>query len=283
LLPEVSHSNKGASTMFNKLIALGTVTVCAVLAAPHRGLAQEYLSGMKWNEPPVVTPGKTNADPPSDAIILFDGKDLSAWENGENWTVKNGVATVGKGDIKTKQSFGDCQLHIEWSAPKPPKGHSQERGNSGVFLQDRYELQVLDSYKDKTYFDGQASAIYKQRPPMVNAMRPPGEWNTYDVVWNGPQFNDDGSLKSPAFITVLHNGVLTQNHFALEGATPFTQVPHYETHGKLPIHLQDHGNPVRYRNIWVREIKPIEGTREREPYFHDHATGKDTPIKKPAS
>jgi hypothetical protein len=151
-----------------------------------------------------------------------------------------------------------------------------------VFLQDRYELQVLDSYKDKTYFDGQASAIYKQRPPMVNAMRPPGEWNTYDVVWNGPQFNDDGSLKSPAYITVLHNGVLTQNHFALEGATPFTQVPHYEAHGKLPIHLQDHGNPVRYRNIWVREIKPIEGTREREPYFHDHATGKDTPIKKTA-
>ena len=118
---------------------------------------------------------------------------------------------------------------------------------------------------------------------MVNAMRPPGEWNTYDVVWNGPKFNDDGSLKSPAYITVLHNGVLTQNHFALEGATPFTQVPHYETHGKLPIHLQDHGNPVRYRNIWVREIKPIEGTRERKPYFHDHATGKDTPIEKKTS
>ena len=157
---------------------------------------------MKWNEPEVVTPGKTDADPPSDAVILFDGKDLSAWENGDKWIVKDGIATVGKGDITTKQSFGDCQLHIEWSAPKPPHGHSQQRGNSGVFLQDHYELQVLDSYKDKTYFDGQASAIYKQRPPMVNAMRPPGEWNTYDIVWNGPQFNDDGSLE----VARVHHG-----------------------------------------------------------------------------
>jgi hypothetical protein len=268
--------------MINKLIAFGTVAVCAVLATPCGGRAQEYLSGMKWQEPPVVTPGKTCGDPPSDAIILFDGKDLSAWENGDKWIVKDGVAIVHGGDIKTKQSFGNCQLHIEWSAPNPPKGHGQGRGNSGVFLQDHYELQVLDSYNDKTYFDGQASAIYKQRPPMVNATRPPGEWNTYDVVWDAPQFNDDGSLKSPAYITVLHNGVLTQNHFAVEGATPFNEVPHYEKHGKLPIHLQDHGNPVRYRNIWVREVKPIEGKREREPHFHDHATGKDTPIKKSA-
>jgi biopolymer transport protein ExbD len=264
--------------MINKLIAFRTVAVCVFLAAPHFGQAQEYLSGMKWNEPPVVTPGKTSADPPSDAVILFDGKDLSAWENGENWTVKDGVATIGKGEIKTKQSFGDCQLHIEWSAPNPPKGHSQGRGNSGVFMQDRYEVQVLDSYNDKTYFDGQASAIYKQRPPMVNAMRPPGEWNTYEIIWDAPKFKDDGSLEAPAYVTVIHNGVLTQNHFALEGITDFPQVPHYVKHGRAPIHLQDHGNPVRYRNIWVREIKPIEGTREREPYFHDHKTGKDTPI-----
>jgi hypothetical protein len=192
--------------------------------------------------------------------------------------VKDGIATVGKGDITTKQKFGDLQLHIEWSAPNPPHGHSQARGNSGVFLQDRYELQVLDSYHDKTYFDGQASAIYKQHPPLANATRPPGEWNTYDVVWTAPKFKDDGSLESPAYITVLHNGVLTQNHFAVEGATPFNQAPKYEKHDKLPIHLQDHGNPVRYRNIWVREIKPIEGTRERAPYFHDHATNKDTPV-----
>lgn len=268
--------------MINKLIALVAVTVSVVLAVPDCGWAQEYLSGMTWNEPTVVTPGKTSADPPSDAVILL-GKDLSAWENGDKWPVKDGVATVGKGDITTKQSFGDCQLHVEWSAPNPPKGHSQQRGNSGVFLQNHYELQVLDSYKDKTYFDGQASAIYKQTPPMVNAMRPPGEWNTYDVVWNAPKFKEDGSLESPAYITVLHNGVLTLNHFAVEGATPFNQAPAYEKHGKLPIHLQDHGNPVRYRNIWVREIKPIKGKREREPYFHDHATGKDTPVVKKTS
>ncbi len=266
--------------MFKKLFALTMFAACAALIFASRGRAQsgEYLSGIKWHEPPVVTPGKTNADPPSDAIILFDGKDLSAWKNGENWTVKDGVATVGHGDITTKQDFGDCQLHVEWSAPNPPHGHSQGRGNSGVFLQDRYEVQVLDSYHDETYFDGQASAIYKQTPPMVNAMRPPGEWNTYDIVWTAPKFKDDGSLESPAYITCLHNGVLTLNHFALEGPTPFNQAPKYEKHGKLPIHLQDHGNPVRYRNIWVREIKPPVGEREREPYFHDHATGTDTPV-----
>lgn len=264
--------------MFKKLVALTIVLVGSVLGAANSGLAQEYLNGMKWKEPTVVTPGKTSADPPSDAIILFDGKDMSAWENGDKWPVKDGYVSVGKGDVTTKQKFGDCQLHIEWSAPTPPKGHSQQRGNSGVFLQDRYELQVLDSYKDETYFDGQASAMYKQTPPMANAMRPPGEWNTYDVVWVAPKFKDDGSLESSAYITVLHNGVLTQNHFALEGATPFNQAPKYEKHGKLPIHLQDHGNPVRYRNIWLREYKPAEGKRERAPFFHDHATGKDTPV-----
>jgi hypothetical protein len=266
--------------MFHKLPAVALVATIIVFFATFRGLAQtgEYLSGIKWEEPPVVAPGKTEADPPSDAIVLFDGKDLSAWENGENWIVKDGVAIIGKGDIRTKQSFGDCQLHIEWSAPDPPKGTGQGRGNSGVFLMDRYEVQVLDSYKDKTYFDGQASAIYKQTPPMVNAMRPPGEWNTYDIIWTAPRFRDDGTLESPAYITVLHNGVLTLNHFEVEGHTPFNQAPSYEMHGKLPIHIQDHGDPVRFRNIWVREIAPPKGRRVRAPYFHDHATGKDTPV-----
>ncbi len=266
--------------MFKKLVTLAGIAASATLFIAANAVAQygEYLSGLKWPEPPVVTPGKTNSDPPSDAIILFDGKDLSAWHNGDRWTVKDGIATVGKGDITTKQSFGDCQLHIEWSAPNPATGHSQGRGNSGVFLQDRYEVQVLDSYKDKTYFDGQASAIYKQHPPMVNAMRPPGEWNTYEIIWNAPKFKDDGSLESPAYVTVLHNGVLTQNHFALEGITDFSQYPHYTKHGKLPIHLQDHGNPVRYRNIWVRELHPLTPEREREAYFHDHGTKKDTTV-----
>lgn len=264
--------------MIRKLFPVAAVLAGLALTAVPLARAQEYLSGIKWKEPKVVTPGKTAADPPSDAVILFGGKDLSAWENGDRWTVKDGVATVGKGDITTKQKFGDCQLHVEWSAPNPPHGHSQGRGNSGVFLQDRYEVQVLDSYHDETYFDGQASAVYKQTPPMVNAMRPPGEWNTYDIIWNAPKFKDDGSLEKPAYVTVLHNGVLTLNHFALQGPTPFNQAPKYEAHGKLPIHLQDHGNPVRYRNIWVREIKEPEGKRERPPYFHDHQTGKDTPV-----
>jgi hypothetical protein len=241
------------------------------------------MNGIKWKEPPVVTPGKNAGDPPSDATILFDGKDLSKWENGDKWIVKDGVAIVKDSDITSKESFGDCQLHVEWSAPVPATGKSQGRGNSGVFLMDRYELQVLDSYKSDTYFDGQASAIYKQTPPMANAMRPPGEWNTYDIAWTAPTFKDDGELESPAYITVFHNGVLTLNHFKLEGNTPFTEFPHYEKHGKLPIHLQNHGNPVRYRNIWVREIKQPEGKREREPFFKNHETGKETPVSKSAA
>jgi hypothetical protein len=245
--------------------------------------AGEYMNGIKWKEPPIVTPGKNAGDPPSDATILFDGKDLSKWENGDKWIVKDGIAIVKDSDITSKESFGDCQLHIEWSSPVPAKGKSQQRGNSGVFLMDRYELQVLDSYKNETYFDGQASAIYKQTPPMANATRPPGEWNTYDIAWTAPMFKDDGELESPAYITVFHNGVLTLNHFELEGNTPFTEYPHYEKHGKLPIHLQNHGNPVRYRNIWVREIKQPEGKREREPFFKNHETGKETPVSKSAA
>jgi hypothetical protein len=244
-------------------------------------LAQEYLTGIKWPEPPIVTPGKTDNDPPSDAVVLFDGKDLSAWQNGDRWKVVDGVAISQGGDITTKESFGDCQLHIEWSAPVPATGSSQGRGNSGVFLMDRYEMQILDSYDNETYFDGQAAAIYKQTPPMVNAMRPPGEWNTYDIIWTAPKFKEDGSLESPAYITALHNGVLVLNHFELLGNTPFTGPPTYEKHGKLPIHLQDHGNPVRFRNIWVREIKPIVGERVREPYFRDG--DREWPVEKKTS
>ncbi|MCI0334377.1 MAG: DUF1080 domain-containing protein [Planctomycetes bacterium] len=253
-----------------------TIVVAGVASC---GVGQEYMSGITWPEPPKVKPGKTDADPPSDAIILFDGKDLSAWEGGDKWKIEDGVAIVHGGDITSKQSFGDCQLHIEWSAPLPATGSGQGRGNSGVYLMDRYELQVLDSYDNETYFDGQASAIYKQTPPMVNAMRPPGEWNTYDIVFTAPKFKDDGSLESPAYVTVLHNGVLTLNHFEIEGITPFNEVPKYTKHGKGPIYLQDHGNPVRYRNIWVREIKPLEGKREREPYFRDD-NGKEWPAEK---
>ena len=239
----------------------------------------EYLPGIQWPEPKVVSPGDAHS-PPSDAIVLFDGQDLSAWENGENWIVDNGEAVVGKGDIKTKQGFGDCQLHIEWSAPTEVKGNGQGRGNSGVFIMDNYEVQVLDSYNNPTYFEGQAGAIYKQTPPAINAMNPPGQWNIYDIIWTAPRFDDTGQLRSPAYITALHNGVLILNHFELLGDTPWHRPPKYQAHAdKLPIRLQDHGNPVRYRNIWLRELKPITATQLRPPVFYNHDTGEETPVE----
>jgi hypothetical protein len=248
-----------------------------VTAGGSASFAEEYLNGIKWSEPPMVTPGTENSMSPSDAVILFDGKDLSAWNNGEKWKVEDGVAICGKGQISTKQEFGDCQLHIEWSAPTPPTGNSQGRGNSGVFLMGRYELQVLDSFDNPTYFDGQAGAIYKQTPPMANATRPPGEWNVYDVVWTAPRFKEDGALESPAYITALHNGVVILNHFELKGSTPFNAPPSYKKHPPTgPISLQDHGNPMRFRNIWVRELKPVVGVQEREPFFRDG--GKEIPV-----
>lgn len=238
---------------------------------------QEYLNGIKWQMPPVVKPGTTNADPPADAIVLFDGKDLSKWEGGDKWKVVDGVAVVGKGQITTKEKFGDCQVHIEWSAPTPATGNGQGRGNSGLFLMGMYELQILDSFDNPTYFDGQAGAIYKQTPPAVNVTRPPGEWNAYDVIWTAPRFGDDGKLVSPAYITALHNGVLILNHFELKGDTPFNRPPKYSAHPpKGPISLQDHGNPMKFRNIWVREFKPTVGVQERPPYLKQG--DKETPI-----
>jgi len=259
------------------LFRTGVMTLICLGAATTPLRAQEYLNGIEWEKPPIITPGKTNADPPSDAVILFDGKDLSAWENAEQWKVENGEMVIGKGAIRTKQSFGDCQLHIEWSAPVPATGKSQGRGNSGIFLMDKYEIQVLDSYDNETYFDGQAGAIYKQTPPMVNAMRPPGEWNAYEILWTAPRFAEDGALVSPAFITAIHNGVVILNHFELQGDTPFHRAPKYTKHPETgPISLQDHGNPVRFRNIWVRSFKPITGKQVREPFLRKD--GKELPL-----
>ena len=241
--------------------------------------ADEYLNGIEWTEPAVVDPGD-HTKGPSDAIVLFDGTDLSAWENTDNWKVADGVAISGRGDIRTKQGFGDCQLHIEWSAAMPPKGNGQRRSNSGIFLMDNYEIQVLDSHENKTYFDGQAGAIYKQTPPQVNGTRPPGEWNVYDIIWTAPRFNEGDSLKSPAYITALHNGVLILNHFELKGDTPFHRPPAYKKHAeRLPIRLQDHGNPVRFRNIWIRETKPAPGKQVREPFLRD-GQGNEKPLAK---
>ena len=241
--------------------------------------AQEYLNGIKWEKPPIIAPGIHDSDPPSDATVLFGGEDLSQWKNGENWPVKNGVAYSGRGQIVSKEEFGDCQLHVEWSAPTPIRGTSQGRGNSGIFLMGKYEIQVLDSYGNETYYDGQAGAIYKQTPPAVNAMRPPGQWNTYDIFWTAPRFDDDGNLKSPAYITAVHNGILILNHFELLGDTPFNRPPGYTKHPeKGPIAIQDHGNPVRFRNIWIREFKPAKGEQVREPFIRDG--DKETPIAK---
>ncbi len=238
--------------------------------------ADEYLNGIKWEKPAIVTPGAEDRQPPADAIVLFDGTDLSKWNNADRWSVENGDMIAGRGKVVSKESFGDCQLHIEWSAPTPPKGSGQGRGNSGIFFMDTYEIQVLDSYDNETYFDGQAGAIYKQTPPAVNAMRPPGEWNTYDVLWTAPKFDGD-KLVSPAYITAIHNGVLILNHFELQGDTPFNRPPQYKAHPPTgPISLQDHGNPVRFRNIWVRNFTPAAGIQERKPFLKDG--DKETPI-----
>ena len=220
--------------------------------------------------PAIVTPGITNAAPPSDAIVLFDGKNLDQWVTNKdkspaNWDVHDGIVTVNKtaGNIETKQAFKNYQLHIEWRIPADIEGSGQARGNSGVFLastgpgDDGYELQVLDSYNNTTYVNGQAGAIYKQSPPLVNPNRKPGEWQTYDVIWTAPVFNADGSLKSPAYATVFFNGVLVQNHFPLIGQTLNTGKPFYKAYDSAPIKLQahgDHSKPISYRNIWVREL-----------------------------
>jgi hypothetical protein len=252
--------------------------VAAVCLTSSIAWGDEYLNGVKWNEPASVK-SADGGGAPSDATVLFDGKDLSAWENVDNWKVVEGSMISGRGDASTKKSFGDCQLHIEWSAPTPAKGSGQGRGNSGVFLMNTYEIQILDSFDNKTYHDGQAGAIYKQTPPQVNATRPPGTWNAYDIIWTAPKFNEDGSLKSPAYITAIHNGVLILNHFELKGDTPYHRPPAYAKHAnRMPIRLQDHGNPIRFRNIWVREIAAAKGKQVREPFILDAKTGKERPV-----
>jgi hypothetical protein len=219
------------------------------------GACLGHQNGRDRPEPRVVIPGASCGQPPSDAVILFDGKDLSKWNGGENWIIKDGVAIVNGGGIATKQAFGDCQLHVEWATPEKVSGSGQERGNSGIYLQGRYEIQVLDSYQNPTYPDGQAGAVYKQHPPLVNASRGPGEWQTYDIIFEAPRFETTGKIQKPAYVTVLHNGVLIQSHVEIQGDTSWVLAPGYRHHPpKQPVYLQDHGCAVRYRNIWIREL-----------------------------
>ncbi|MEO6135354.1 MAG: DUF1080 domain-containing protein [Ginsengibacter sp.] len=222
--------------------------------------------------PKIITSGKTYGLPPSDAIILFDGKSLSKWVSANDyskpadWKVENGIVTVNKqfGSIQTAESFLDYQLHIEWRIPSDIQGKGQGRGNSGLFLgsagkgDDGYELQILDSYNNTTYVNGQAGSVYKQYAPLVNANRPPGVWQTYDVIWTAPRFNDDGSLKSAARVTAVFNGVLIQNNVELKGPTKYIGKPSWAVaHGPSPIKLQAHGDdskPISFRNIWLRKL-----------------------------
>jgi len=211
--------------------------------------------------PRVVTPGTGEGAPPSDAIVLFDGTDFSHWEDQKGgpvgWTIVDGAMQVKPktGGIRTKRAFGDVQLHVEWATPAAVEGKGQERGNSGIFLMGQYEVQVLDSHENPTYFHGQAGAVYKQHAPLVNASRKPGEWQTYDIVFEAPAFNEHGKVVKRAQFTVFHNGVLVQHYAEVMGVTTHMGPPYYNAHsGKLPLGLQDHEDLVRFRNIWIREL-----------------------------
>jgi len=250
------------------LLIIGFYLVpCAAGASDKNdGLTRWKISDRTRPQPTVITPATSSSQSapgkaPSDAIVLFDGTSLSKWLDKKGapakWKVANGILEIapGAGDIHTAQSFGDCQLHVEWAEPSPPRDKDQGRGNSGIYLMSTYELQVLDSYENKTYPDGQAGAIYAQTPPLVNACLPPGQWQSYDVVFHGPRFAADGKLLRPARITVLQNGVLVQDNTELTGPTDYMHRPPYKPHPeKMPLLLQDHDQPVHFRNIWIREL-----------------------------
>lgn len=246
--------------MVKSYLALVASVIAAASASAQAPEASPPYPAPK-TAPAIVTPGVTNADPPSDAIVLFNGKDLSHWRTDSGgpakWIVRDGYMEVnpGTGGIATVEKFGDVQLHIEWATPSVVKGEGQERGNSGVFLMERYEVQVLDSYQNETYYHGQAGSVYKQYPPLVNASRKPGEWQTYDIIFHAPRFDEMGKVVDRARMTVLHNGVLIQNNVEVYGLTYHDRAPVYIAHApQESLALQDHGNPVRYRNIWIRRL-----------------------------
>jgi hypothetical protein len=257
-----------------RTIMLAAVAAASLVAQDHTLGYDDTPSypGSKWRvhdskrpRPEAITPGACNAEPvkpPSDAEVLFDGTSLDKWETkggAPTWKVENGYVEIvpGKGDMVTKEKFGDIQLHLQWATPSEVSGKSQGRGNSGVKLMTLFEVQVLDSYDNPTYADGQAAAIYGQHPPLVNASCKPGEWQTYDIAFDAPKFEGDKLVK-PGYVTVFHNGVLVQDHAEIWGETLNRQVGKYSPIGDMPLLLQNHNNPDRYRNIWVRRLKPVE-------------------------
>ena len=240
-------------------------------AKPKKQKVVPYESGIPWAEPEKVDPGKSTVDPPSDAVVLFDGTNLDAWDGDVGkWKIQDGYGIAGS-RIRTKQAFGDCQLHIEFRSPESEaKDQGQKRSNNGIgFMDARYEVQVLDSHSSTTYPDGQATAVYKQHPPLVNASLPTGTWQTYDILFKAPKFNEDGSLSEAANVTVFHNGVVTQWNFELKGDTPYNRPPAYKKHPeKMPFTLMFHGDPVEFRNIWMRDLSGDAGiaqVKKEEP------------------
>jgi len=265
-LPLIARTKSMALRFLGFVLCAGLITLAAAPASA------QHQHPMYWDvhdpdrpQPQVIDPGPAPNGPipaPDDATVLFDGTDLQAWEHADTsaalWTVTDGAVEVqpGTGNLRTKRSFGDVQLHLEFATPPEDEDIAQGKGNSGVFLMGKYEVQILDSYQNQTYPDGQCAAIYSQYPPLVNASRPPGEWQTYDIVFRRPHFDEDGGVVTPARMTVFHNGVLVQDNVELTGPTAYMERPDYQPHAaQLPLQLQDHGNRVRYRNIWVRELE----------------------------
>lgn len=254
--------------LFVLLVAVGSMPADLVKSKDGRAVGYKDTPILPWTKyhkhdpdrpiPPKVTPGKPSCGDevgtaPSDATVLFDGEDLSHWEP-TDWKLEDGELVVTHGDLVSKQSFGDCQLHLEWAAPDPPRGPQMDRGNSGVFLMNRYEIQICDSYTETIYPDGSAASVYGETPPLVNAMRPPGKWQTYDILFTAPRFKD-GKLVSPGRVTMLHNGVLVHLNTEIHGPCAHRVILPYEPHpDRQPLRLQAHGNPVRFRNIWIRPL-----------------------------
>ena len=253
--------------MKKQLLVLACILACTQFASAQKKINIDSLAGLLevWVNVPVVTPGQMNTDAPSDATILYNGNGLGAFQKKDGsaagWKIDaDGAVTdiKGAGDLITKEAFGNCQLHLEFREPAEVKGSGQARGNSGVYIMGKYEIQVLDSYNNSTYSNGQAGAVYKQHVPLVNASRKPGEWQAYDIIFTAPVFKENGDLESPARVTVMHNGVLIQNNVTILGPTDWVMKPVYKKHAaKLPLMLQDHGddgNPISYRNIWIRNL-----------------------------